>query len=119
MSQAERERRHNISRNVICCLYVKSSETCENICNRIKQLRCYCIQSVYTFDDLNICIDFLTDIDENGTIYLVIAEPIDEQVLSLLKTLNSIKLIYMVHSGLFIGDTVDKICSQIEKDARQ
>ncbi len=46
---------------------------------------------VHTFDDLNSCIDFLTDIDENEIVYLVISEPFEEEFLSLLDSFMQIK----------------------------
>lgn len=116
MNRIERERRRIIPKTVVCWLNGKSTEIYEDIFNRIKQLRHHCIPSIHIFDDLDICIDFLTDIDENRTVYLVIAESIDEQVLSFLNTLEQIKSIYMFPSN---EDTADKISSQIEKDMRQ
>ena len=130
MNQIERERRRTIPENIICCLNTNSND---DIDTRIKQFR-HCRQATYTFHDVDVCIDFLTDLEENEVGYLVIAQPIDEQLLFLLVTLDQIRLIYLIghntsiidehrirhcHKVKVLNDTIEKIGSQMEKDIRQ
>lgn len=130
MNQIERERRRTIPENIICCFNTKSNEAIDT---KIRQLR-HCRHATYTFDDVDVCIDFLTDLEENEVGYLVIAQPIDEELLFLFNTIYRIKFIYVIGHNTSIIDehrirhcqkvklldnTLEKVCSQMEKDIRQ
>ena len=95
MSQNSRKRQITIPRNILCWMKAKANKRNEDVQNAIEDIR-HSVQSVYTFDDLNSCIDFLTDFDENEAIYLVISEPIEEEVLILLDSFIQIKRVYLI-----------------------
>jgi tetratricopeptide (TPR) repeat protein len=95
MNQSSRKRQITIPRNILCWIKAKTSKRNEDVQNAIEGIR-HSVQSVYTFDDLNSCIDFLTDFDENETIYLMISEPIEGELLSLLDSFIQIKRIYLI-----------------------
>jgi len=115
MSQIRRERKLTISRNTLCWINTKTSEINEDIHNTIEQLR-HSVHSVYIFEDLNTCIDFITDIDENETVYLVICEPLEEQLMSLIDSITQIKTIYLICRDTRIDDGEwSKECRKVKR----
>jgi tetratricopeptide (TPR) repeat protein len=93
MSQNDRKHQITIPRNILC--WIKTNKRNEDIHNAIEEVR-HSVHSIYTFNDLNSCIDFLTDINENEIIYLVISEPFEKELLSLLDSFIQIKRIYFI-----------------------
>ena len=130
-----RERKRIIPRSYVCWLHAKQNEKDEDIHNTIEQIR-YCAKIVHTctFRDLDTCIDFIIEIEENEAVYLVLSEPVDQQYMFLFNSINQVKAIYLICPNKFdsdpesianwskvkrITDKFENIFIQINNDLRQ
>jgi tetratricopeptide (TPR) repeat protein len=97
----------------------------------VTQLR-QIINSVYTFDDADECINYLTDIDKER-IFFILSENLCKKIVPLIDYLSQIKYIYILglkyqqdeqwtkqyHKIRGLHEDISSVCNQMKQDARQ
>jgi hypothetical protein len=71
MSEIQREHKITIPQNILCWINTNINEINEDVYTEIEQLRRF-VQSIYTFNDLDKCIDFIKL--RTSTTYLILTE---------------------------------------------
>ncbi|CAF2051606.1 unnamed protein product [Rotaria magnacalcarata] len=83
-------------RVILCWLDLETRNKTDNIDRKIEQLRGN-VYAAHSFDEWNACIDYITSVDEQDIIYLVVqAEHLNDESLSLFDSISQLKSIFLL-----------------------
>ncbi|CAF3492849.1 unnamed protein product [Rotaria socialis] len=110
-------------RVILCWLDLEARNIEDNIHRKIEQLRIN-VYAAHSFDEWNACIDFITSVDEQDIIYLVVQpEHLNDESLSLFDSIPQLKSIFLLCNNqrkiILIQDNNNLIFNQIEQNIRQ
>ncbi|CAF2022528.1 unnamed protein product [Rotaria magnacalcarata] len=123
MTNRDRMTKRIADRVILCWLDLEARNIEDNIHRKIEQLRIN-VYAAHSFDEWNACIDFITSVDEQDIIYLVVQpEHLNDESLSLFDSIPQLKSIFLLCNNqrkiILIQDNNNLIFNQIEQNIRQ